>query len=83
MQIDESDEHHENAQREMRESLVPDWNVTVNRRLHPKKQSRESFPTDAGMQIDESDAHWENGLCASEVSRDANSSAIAEKDGQR
>jgi hypothetical protein len=37
MQIDESDEHQENAERSIHESFEPHSNVTVERNGHPQK----------------------------------------------
>jgi hypothetical protein len=50
MQIDESDEHDENASFSMRESLEPDSNVTLASALHSEKQPLQSCSTDDGIQ---------------------------------
>jgi hypothetical protein len=60
MQIDESDEHRENAPFPIHDSRDPDSNVTVEREEHPQKQYSPTFVTDAGMQIDEIDKQSEN-----------------------
>jgi hypothetical protein len=60
MQIDESDEHLQNADSSICESREPDSNVTVERDSHPEKHSLSSFSTEEGMQIDESDEQTEN-----------------------
>jgi hypothetical protein len=63
MQIDESDEHHENADSSIHESLEHDSNVIVERDLQQQKHSLQSVRTDEGMQIDESDEQYENADC--------------------
>jgi hypothetical protein len=60
MQIDESDEHPENAELPRRESLEPDSNVTVESNLSPRKQFWQRVSTKEGMKTDESDEHSEN-----------------------
>jgi hypothetical protein len=55
MQIDESDEHAENANDSMRESLEPDSNVTLQSAPQQEKQKSPTTSTGHGMQIDESD----------------------------
>jgi hypothetical protein len=51
MQIDESDEHFQNANSSIDKSLEPDSNVTVERDLHPEKQFRRTVTVEEGMQI--------------------------------
>jgi hypothetical protein len=60
MQIDESDEQDENANRSIRETLQPDSNLTLESALHQRKQPSQRSSTDDGMQIDESDEHNQN-----------------------
>jgi hypothetical protein len=60
MQIDESNEHWQNADLSRHSSLQPDSNVTVDSDGHFEKHSPESFSREEGMQIDESDEHCEN-----------------------
>jgi hypothetical protein len=60
IQIDESDEQSENAQRSIHESLELDSNVIVERDLHSLKQYSQIFSTEEGIQIDESDEQLEN-----------------------
>jgi hypothetical protein len=60
MQIDESDEHDENAESPIRETLQPDSNVTLESLSQSAKHHCQSCSTDDGMQIDESDEHDEN-----------------------
>jgi hypothetical protein len=55
MQIDESDEQHQNPDSPIAEKLESNSNVTFERDLHSPKQRRPSVSTDEGMQIDESD----------------------------
>jgi hypothetical protein len=50
MQIDEKDEHEENAWYSIRESLDSDSNRTVESERQPAKQSCPSDSTDDGMQ---------------------------------
>jgi hypothetical protein len=54
-QIDESDEHSENANRPTHESVEPDSNVTVERDGHRAKDSLPRVLTEEGRQIDKSD----------------------------
>jgi hypothetical protein len=58
MQIDESDEHCENARRARGESREPDSNATAERERHLEKPVRCS--TDEGTENDESDEHSVN-----------------------
>jgi hypothetical protein len=55
MQIEESDEHSQNARASMDESFEPDSNVTVERDSQSEKHSSPSCSTEEGMHIDESD----------------------------
>jgi hypothetical protein len=57
MQIDESDEHFQNAPFSITESREPGSSVTVERDSHPAKHFVQSFSVLDGMQIDESDVH--------------------------
>jgi hypothetical protein len=80
MQIDESDEHPENADSSIDESLEPDSNVTVERDSHPQKHLKSSLSTEDGMQIDESDGQYKNEDSAIDESLEPNSNVIVERD---
>jgi hypothetical protein len=60
MQIDESDEHRENAAFPILESFEPSSKVTLESFPHSEKHSSQTISTDEGMEIDESDEHREN-----------------------
>jgi hypothetical protein len=55
MEIDESDEHDENTERSTQESFEPDSKLTAERDRQPSKHLSQSFVTEDGMQMDESD----------------------------
>jgi hypothetical protein len=80
MQIDESDEHKENADSPIDESLEPDLNVTVERDLHSKKHIVPSFSTEEGMQIDESDGQDENADFSIDKSLEPDSNVTVERE---
>jgi hypothetical protein len=60
MQINERDEHPENAVRPIRDSLEPDSNVADPRLLHLQKQFSGRSSTDEGIQISRSDEQRQN-----------------------
>jgi hypothetical protein len=60
MQIDESDEHRQNACMSIRESWEPDSNVKLESAAHGQKQFSQRTSTADGMQIDESDEQPQN-----------------------
>jgi hypothetical protein len=55
MQIDESDEHSQNADSSIDESFEPDSNATLERDSHSEKHSLPICLTEEGMKTDESD----------------------------
>jgi hypothetical protein len=55
MQIDESDEHEENTELAIEESLELDSNVIVERDVHLEKHASLRLSTEEGMQIHESE----------------------------
>jgi hypothetical protein len=81
-QIDESDEHDENADRAMTESLEPGSNVTAARVLHSEKHNSPSLSTEEGMQIDESDEQLPNAKCSTDKSLEPDSNVAIERDMQ-
>jgi hypothetical protein len=60
MQIDNSDKQRQNALVSMRDRVERDSNVTVARDRQAAKQFAPSVPTDAGIEIDESEQQSEN-----------------------
>jgi hypothetical protein len=55
IQIDESDEQHQNTYSSIHESLEFDSNISVERERQLEKQDLQSLSTDEGIQIDKSD----------------------------
>jgi hypothetical protein len=60
MTIDESNEGFEKTEAETPESREPDSNVTAQRDRHSGKHDVPLVSTEAGMQIDQRDRHFEN-----------------------
>jgi hypothetical protein len=60
MQIDESAVQPEKAESPIRASRMPGSNATAERDVQSQKHEVESFSTEAGMQIEESDVHDRN-----------------------
>jgi hypothetical protein len=58
IQIDESDEQHQNAHSSIRESLDPLSKHTFDRVTQQLKHSWQMISTDEGIQIDESDEQY-------------------------
>jgi hypothetical protein len=59
-QIDDSDEHNQNAYSSIRESLQPASNVTLESPSHQQKQCSQTTSTDHGTQIERSDEQNSN-----------------------
>jgi hypothetical protein len=58
IQIDASDEHFQNAESSIHESLEHDSNVTTERTVQKAKHSLQIFSTEEGMKSDESDEQY-------------------------
>jgi hypothetical protein len=80
--IEESDEHSENADSPIRESLEPDSNVTVESDSQSRKQLSHTDSTDDGIQIDESDEQLQNAESPRHASREPDSNVTIESDSQ-
>jgi hypothetical protein len=76
----ESDEHFQNANLSIRESLEPDSNMTIDRDSHPVKQLSSIVSTGDGIQIADSDAQWENANSPMEESLEPDSNVTVESD---
>jgi hypothetical protein len=66
--MDKSDEQPENAASSMQKRRERASKATVERASHPLKQQRQSFSTDEGRQIDDSNEQSENAKCSIEDS---------------
>jgi hypothetical protein len=80
IQIDESDEQLQNAERSIRESLESDSNVIIERELHPLKQDSPIVSTEEGIQIDESDEQLQNAERSRHNSLEPDSKMIVERE---
>jgi hypothetical protein len=80
MQIDESDEHIQNADSSMDESSASDSNVTVERDLHSEKDDLPNVSTEEGMQIDERDEQEQNANSSIDESLESDSNVTVERD---
>jgi hypothetical protein len=70
----------QNAEPSIHESLELDSNVSVERDLHPEKQSSQIFSTEQGIQIDESDEQSLNAERSIHESLELDSNVIVEID---
>jgi hypothetical protein len=80
MQIDKSDEQHENAYPPIDKRLESDSNVTVERDVHRQKDRLPSVSREEGMQIAESDEHLKNADSSIDESFEPDSNAIVKRD---
>jgi hypothetical protein len=79
IQIDESDEHFENAQRLMHERVEPDSNVSVERKRQPSKQKSPICLSAEGIEIAESDEESENAASSMHKSFEPHSNPTDER----
>jgi hypothetical protein len=79
IQIDESDEHSENAERPIDDSLQPAPNVIVDSDWHLEKHPTPSFCTVDGMQIEESETQPTHAELSMHESRDPDSKMTVER----
>jgi hypothetical protein len=80
MQIDESDEHSENAQSGRIDSFDAGSNVTRERDAHRAKQDLPSFSREAGMQIDTSEEQLRNASNSMHVILESDSKVTRARD---